>query len=47
MKFSGKMGLMIYDDIKSHKERGFTLCLEGTLFGKPQWGEGGGLEGRG
>ena len=29
---------MTYDDIKSHKERGFTLSLEGTVFEKPHGG---------
>ena len=27
---------MIYDNIKSHKNQGFTLSLEDTFFDKPQ-----------
>ena len=29
---------MPYDDFKSHKNQGFTLCLEDTIFEKPQGG---------
>ena len=34
MKLSGKMCLMII--LKVTKKQGFTLCLEDTLFEKPQ-----------
>ena len=36
MKFSGKMCLMII--LKVTKNQGFTLCLEDTIFKKPQGG---------
>ena len=38
MKFSGNMCLMII--LKVTKKQGFNLCLEDTIFEKPQ-GEGG------
>ena len=39
MKFSGKMCLMII--LKVTKNQGFNLCLENTVFKKPQAGGGG------
>ena len=38
MKFSGKMCLMII--LKVTKNQDFTLCLEDTIFEKPQGGGG-------
>ena len=29
---------MTYDNIKSHKNQGFALFLEDTIFEKPEWG---------
>ena len=37
MKFSGKMCLMII--LKVTKNQDFTLCLEDTIFEKPQGGK--------
>ena len=36
MKFLRKG--VFWDNIKSHKKQGFTLCLEDTFFEKPQEG---------